>query len=408
MSGPKGPEPQRSGTSRLAIGSLGLALVSLIAFLGATVLGAYPALYRWLHQLHHLIPSMALALMALTFLASFAAALALAIIAIGEIRKVKRRGMTFAMASILVLGAIVAGVVSVALAMCHRMRCETNLSGLGKAIQIYTYDSDGKYPTRSKWCDLLIEHADVTEKSFVCRAAEKGRGHYAINPDCGPNSPPDVVLLFETRSGWNQYGGPESLTLNHRWPKGCLILFNCDQVEYITRRQVEELKWSRDVTGPRPWIHHVIWEKDLEKLQAILGENAQLAHERNIFGWSPLQTAVLAGTKGIVKLLLSKGVGDNVDNTGCTPMHAAASKGDAEIAALLLEAGLEADRKDRTQRTPLHEAAWRGHKEVASLLIAHGARVNATDNMGSTPLEYALRNDQHELAELLRKHGGVE
>ena len=36
------------------------------------------------------------------------------------------------------------------------MLCVTNLSGLGKAMVLYAYDHNGRYPEADKWCDLLI------------------------------------------------------------------------------------------------------------------------------------------------------------------------------------------------------------------------------------------------------------
>ena len=72
-----------------------------------------------------------------------------------------------------------------------RMRCGTNLSQLGESLLIYANDNDDKFPTADKWCDLLIEYTEVTEKNFVClgalRAGNRGRSHYAMNPSCEPN-----------------------------------------------------------------------------------------------------------------------------------------------------------------------------------------------------------------------------
>jgi len=65
-----------------------------------------------------------------------------------------------------------------------------------------------------------------------------------MNPNCEPNSPNDVVLLFETEGGWNQFGGQEMLTLENHKGKGCNILFNDGRVEFVKKRQIDELKWN--------------------------------------------------------------------------------------------------------------------------------------------------------------------
>jgi len=126
--------------------------------------------------------------------------------------------------------------------LARQIICVGNLRVLGMAIMTYSELNDGKYPTPDKWCDLLIEHVELTEKSFVCPAAKEGRGHYAINPNCEPNSPPDMVLLFETKGGWNQFGGPELLAGERH--KGCCILFNDNHVQFVEKERLSQLKWK--------------------------------------------------------------------------------------------------------------------------------------------------------------------
>lgn len=134
----------------------------------------------------------------------------------------------------------------------YRPKCAHNLSRLGMAMLVYSEDKNGKYPAADRWCDLLKGYfADDPEKIFVCRGAlrkgKKGRCHYAINPNAEPNSLADVVLLFETKGRWNQFGGPEILTTeNHHNPEGCNILFNDLQVKFVKPEQLGELKWKSE------------------------------------------------------------------------------------------------------------------------------------------------------------------
>jgi hypothetical protein len=64
-----------------------------------------------------------------------------------------------------------------------------------------------------------------------------------MNPNCEPNSPPDMVLLFETKAGWNQHGGPELFTFDNHDPRGGCVLLNDGTVKFI--RTEEELHQSR-------------------------------------------------------------------------------------------------------------------------------------------------------------------
>ena len=126
----------------------------------------------------------------------------------------------------------------------RRIRCEANLVRLGKSMVIYACCSDDKYPTADEWCDLLIEYAEVSEKAFVCPSAGEGRCHYARNPNAKLTSSPDMVVLFETKGGWNQFGGLGLVTFENHKGKGCNICFNDFHVEFVKPNQLGELKWK--------------------------------------------------------------------------------------------------------------------------------------------------------------------
>lgn len=145
------------------------------------------------------------------------------------------------------------------------MPCGFNLSRLGRAMLIYASDN-GQYPEPNQWCDLLIEHGEVRVENFVCSSIvvhwplkggrmfswpfpKMGRCHYAINPNCKPDSPPDTVLLFETKEGWNQFGGPELLTTERHKGDGCNILSNDTHVAF--ERWTAESNWGEAVINER-------------------------------------------------------------------------------------------------------------------------------------------------------------
>lgn len=398
---------QKPKTSKMALWSFILAAISCAPLITVSILLAIPPLPKSFDWLYRLMPYLSL-----IFVSIYIVSLVLGICGILEIRKSQLNGVRLVIGAMLINVILAASVVGVALLIVrpifHRITCGMNMEGLGAAMKIYAYDFDGKYPTPEKWCDLLIEHAEVTEKSFVCPAAKEGFGHYAINPNCEPNSPPDVVLLFETKVGWNKFGGPELLVGERHIGKGCCILFNDKHVQFVEKARFSQLKWKVQVSDLEPDIHHVVWRGDLDKLQSMLAERPDFVYTKNIFGQTPLHTAVLVGNKDIIELLLAKGAGDNADNKYRTPMHAATSQGRKDIVVLLLAEGLDPDPMDHTRHIPLHLAALWGHKEVAELLIANGARVNAKDDMRWTPLKHAVFHGHEELADLLRKHGGIE
>ena len=133
---------------------------------------------------------------------------------------------------------------SCSMARTARLCGGSNLATFGRVLSIYSADYDGQYPTPERWCDLIVEEFDLDSQQFVCPSAEEGRCHYAINPNCEPNSPGNMVLLFETKGGWNQFGGPEILTTENHQGYGCNILFNDGRAIFLWTYELSELKWK--------------------------------------------------------------------------------------------------------------------------------------------------------------------
>jgi len=134
--------------------------------------------------------------------------------------------------------------------LAQRVVCGTHLSELCKAIQNYSDENNGKYPTADKWCDLLIQGNYATEKQFVCPSseAERGQSSYALNKNIVgmkvSDISPDVALLFESKTGWNQFAGPELLAPENHGGRGCNILFNDGHVDFVETDKLGELKWK--------------------------------------------------------------------------------------------------------------------------------------------------------------------
>ncbi len=117
-------------------------------------------------------------------------AIILGIMALVKIRKNagQLKGKGLAIAGIAVTAALLLIIVSTILSalfrvkpIAQRMNCGSNISSLGKVMIVYCSDNNGMYPTPSKWCDLLLEHADATKYQFRCPGASKGPCNYAMN-----------------------------------------------------------------------------------------------------------------------------------------------------------------------------------------------------------------------------------
>ncbi|MFP4190533.1 MAG: ankyrin repeat domain-containing protein [Candidatus Hydrogenedentota bacterium] len=139
-----------------------------------------------------------------------------------------------------------------------------------------------------------------------------------------------------------------------------------------------------------------------EAMAAFLEENAELSAP-SIHG------LVRDGDLPAVKRHLQRAPGDLelADNRGRTLLHIAAERGQADIAAYLLDEGADPDSTDENDARPLHKAAAANHIAIAEHLVASGAHVNRRDNEGQSPLHVAAREGAMAVLELLIREDGV-
>ncbi|MGB6340817.1 MAG: ankyrin repeat domain-containing protein [Candidatus Aminicenantaceae bacterium] len=170
-----------------------------------------------------------------------------------------------------------------------------------------------------------------------------------------------------------------------------------------------DLGASRDIT---PLYFAVLMgDADIGNLLIDAGADVDI----NFKGVNLLHISGLyAGNEAVTKLLIANGLDVNAKSTASgetkdiTPLHAAAGKGNIEVAEVLIRNGAELEaRLSQNQNTPLHLAVRNNHKAAVALLIDKGADVNAKSKRGETPLDLAISNGHKELAEILSKHGGI-
>ena len=114
---------------------------------------------------------------------------------------------------------------------------------------------------------------------------------------------------------------------------------------------------------------------------------------RNAQDESPLMLAALRGQLDLVKKLVERDA--DINKTGWTPLHYAASGGHAEVAKLLLSHSAYIDAESPNGTTPLMMAAMYGSPEVVKLLLDEGADRDHKNQLGMTALDFAKQGRAH-------------
>lgn len=188
-----------------------------------------------------------------------------------------------------------------------------------------------------------------------------------------------------------------------------------DQVAYFRAAQMDNDRTVREVLarGLNPNVHEpergetgliVAMRYDANKVLAELLKHPQLnLEEASANGTTALMMAAFKQNKVAVNALIAKGA--QVNRKGWTPLHFAATAGDLEIMAILLERYAYIDAASPTGFTPLMLAAREGKEEAVQLLLREGADASIKDQaFHIDAAEFARRADKPWIAKAIESH----
>jgi hypothetical protein len=114
---------------------------------------------------------------------------------------------------------------------------------------------------------------------------------------------------------------------------------------------------------------------------------------------TPLMIACLRGQADMARKLIGRGA--DVNKTGWTPLHYAATSGNVAIIQMLLDENAYIDAESPNGSTPLMMAAMYGTSDAVKLLLDSGADPTLKNQLGLTALDFAKRADRKDAAELV-------
>jgi ankyrin repeat protein len=145
---------------------------------------------------------------------------------------------------------------------------------------------------------------------------------------------------------------------------------------------------TRDPQG-LPGLYLALRDSSLKAAQALIDWPKTNVEVRTPQDESPLMMASLKGHLELARKLIAKDA--DVNKTGWTPLHYAATNGHLAIMELLLEQHAFIDAESPNGTTPLMMAAHYGSPAAVKLLLEAGADTTMKNQLGLTAIDFANR-----------------
>ena len=155
---------------------------------------------------------------------------------------------------------------------------------------------------------------------------------------------------------------------------------------------------TRDAKGQHG-LYLAIREKSLKVAGALVSWGKINVEARNAADESPLMLAAMGGHLELAKRLIDKGA--DVNKTGWTPLHYAATRGHTAVITLLLDHYAYIDASSPNGTTPLMMAAFYGTPSAVKVLLEAGADPMIKNDQGLSAIDFAHRNNRLDSAEII-------
>jgi ankyrin repeat protein len=150
---------------------------------------------------------------------------------------------------------------------------------------------------------------------------------------------------------------------------------------------------------------NAVSRKHVEIVKVLLKAGADVS-AKNRFDFNALTSAVAAGDEELAALLLDAGANAETETSTLTPLMFAASSGNVDMIRFLVKRGAKVNHGAKEgKQTALLSAIYGAHVDAVQALVDLKADVNAKMTDGDTPLKAAMKGDQDDVVKILKAAG---
>jgi uncharacterized protein len=145
-----------------------------------------------------------------------------------------------------------------------------------------------------------------------------------------------------------------------------------------------------------PMLIVAIQDNSNKVVDLLLADKATDVNLANKSGETPLMMAALENNYPLVQKMVLNTKAD-INRTGWTPLHYAATAGNLEITQFLLNQGAMVNARSPNETTPLMMAVFNGNEQVIKVLLDKGADLKMRNDQGYTAIDVATAYNKEEV-----------